>query len=77
MHTQSEVTEPMNMIDIEALAREAAEPKNMGSPAWQFVNVEVLAALVAEQCAQITDYNWAGHKDSAERIRAAFPMPKG
>lgn len=59
---------------IERLAREAEKPVNFGSGARRFVNVEVLAAMVAEECAEEC-CNGVSAEEAQTAIRAKFPMP--
>jgi hypothetical protein len=76
---------------IERLAREATTPIKVrqseatGQPTIMGggLNLEVFAALVAQECARLIEdasgpLEWdTDARFNIERIRAAFPMPKG
>lgn len=73
----------MDAALIERLAREAEKPVGLDSPAWRFVNVKVLAALVAEECAKVATAVCADFADLPDRpdarnfteaIRAKFNL---
>ena len=65
----------MSPEPIERLATEAERSVNLSSPGWRFVNTEVLASLVAEECARFAERSGSA-EHCAALIRGAFPAKR-